>query len=197
MTEEIHFRRDHYPYTALFCEENIWQLANSLQRHSSLSDMWVLFFCNPAFKVPLFNQHTAYGGEAIIWDYHVVLLTSINDRYQILDFDTCLAFATELQDYIEQTFHDPGQLPRDLIPYVRKVPASSYLENFSSDRRHMTESIAASKFPPWPLINQNKSNTIKLSQYINTLQHMNDGSSIIKICSRAQLISWLTETPAP
>jgi hypothetical protein len=197
MPEDIHFHRDQFPYTALFCEENIWQLANSLKKHTSLSDMWVLFFSNPAFKVPLLNQQVAYEGEVIIWDYHTVLLANVDGQYNILDFDTCLPFATVLRDYIEQTVHDPKQLPRDLIPYVRKVPASNYLKNFFSDRSHMTEQIALSEFPPWPVINLGKANTIKLSEYINVLQFIDDGSSIIKVCSREQLITWLTEIPAP
>jgi hypothetical protein len=197
MLQCSHFRRDQFLYAARFCEENIWQLARVFHNHTELSDMWVLFFSNPAFQVPLLNQRAAAEGKTIIWDYHVVLLACVGGRYRIFDFDTRLPFAANLQDYIVQTFHAPRLLPRELIPYVRKIPAKSYLQRFYSDRSHMIQHIAQIGFPSWPLINQDKPHTVKLSDYVNVLLHIDDGSSIIKLCSREQLMTWLTEMPAP
>jgi hypothetical protein len=44
-----------FPYTTLFCEENIWQLINSLSHHHgiNMNTLWCLFISNPAKKTPL------------------------------------------------------------------------------------------------------------------------------------------------
>ena len=186
------FNKAHYHYAALFCEENIWQLLKKLTIQGLSSEkLWVLFITNPLRKVPLLNQQAAPFNKVIIWDYHVILLADINHQPLIFDFDTCLPFVTPLQNYIQHTFINPDDLPKELMVYVRKIPAKSYLEKFYSDRSHMFNQIEASDFPPWPIINAGQYQTIKLDSYLDIKQELNDGSQIFRLSALEKLEPWL------
>ncbi|MCU7799742.1 MAG: hypothetical protein KZQ70_06265 [gamma proteobacterium symbiont of Lucinoma myriamae] len=184
------FHRSDYLYTALFCEENIWQLIHSLSSDSiAMNKMWCLIITNPAQKIPLLNQQAASQKQAVIWDYHVILLASINHQPVIFDFDTSLGFVTPLDEYLRHTFifsdKEPVKLPEELIPYIRKIPAESYLNNFYSDRSHMLNQITASEYPPWPVINETKTHCTPLADYLNINQSLSANSSAIKVNSFA------------
>ncbi len=192
-----------YLYTPLFCEENIWQLLQSLSATSAaaktmvnikiaIDKMWVLIITNPEQKIALINQQAAAVNQPIIWDYHVILLAEINHQYLIFDFDTRLSFVTPLQEYLQKTFIPPNKLPQEFIPYIRKVPAQSYLNKFYSDRSHMQNQIDARQFPPWPIINEHREHCIALADYLNTEQALDDSSQVLKVSSLKQLEYWLT-----
>jgi len=179
------FHKTDYLYTPLFCEENIWQLIHSLSSSDiAISKLWCLFITNPSQKVALLNQQTAPLNQLVIWDYHVILLADINHQSVIFDFDTRLDFVTSLDEYLKNTFiFFSKEIHEELIPYIRKIPAQSYLKHFYSDRSHMKNQIAASEYPPWPVINKGKTHCTPLRDYLNLKSDLNDNSSLIKVDS--------------
>ncbi|MCP3851655.1 MAG: hypothetical protein GY694_15650 [Gammaproteobacteria bacterium] len=194
MNPQEEYNKTHYLYTPLFCEENIWQLLLSLSTATpgiKKDKMWALLISNPAKQVALFNQKSAPVNQAVIWDYHVILLAEINKYSFIFDFDTRQPFITPLQEYLKKTFSPIEYLPPELIPYIRKIPAHSYLEHFYSDRSHMLKQIEASEFPDWPIINANNKNQIPLMDYLSMKHNLADDSQILKVSSLIQLEEWL------
>jgi hypothetical protein len=192
------YNKKHYLYTPLFCEENIWQLVLSLSKTNpkiNMSEMWVLMITNPDKKIALINQQAAAINQAIIWDYHVILLAEINHLYFIFDFDTRLPFVTTLQNYIQNTFIPANNLPPEFIPYIRKIPAQLYLEQFYSDRSHMQNQIEQSEFPPWPIINTNTKHRTTLADFLDIEHDLDDNSPVFKMFSTARLEQWLTSPP--
>jgi len=179
------FHKTDYLYTPLFCEENIWQLIHSVSSGDiAISKLWFLFITNPSHKVLLLNQQAAALNQPIIWDYHVILLADINHQSVIFDFDTRLGFVTSLDEYLKNTFiFFSKELHEELIPYIRKIPAQSYLKYFYSDRSHMINRIAASEYPPWPVINEDKKNCIPLADYLNIQKFLSHDSLLIKVDS--------------
>jgi len=185
---EKKFHKTDYLYTPLFCEENIWQLIHSVSSGDiAISKLWCLFITNPRHKVLLLNQQAAALNQPIIWDYHVILLADINHQSVIFDFDSRLGFVTPLDKYLTGTFtffnKELHELPEEFIPYIRKIPAQSYLKHFYSDRSHMKNQITASEYPPWPVINKGKTHCTPLRDYLNLKSDLNDNSSLIKVDS--------------
>jgi len=190
------YNKTHYLYTPLFCEENIWQLLLSLSTSNpgiEKDKMWVLMISNPTQQVALFNQKSAPLNQAVVWDYHVILLAEINKHPFIFDFDTRLPFVTSLPVYLKNTFPPIESLPHEFIPYIRKIPAHSYLDQFYSDRSHMLKQVEPSDFPDWSLINANKSEHIPLMDYSDMELDIADDSQILKVSSLVQLEQWLRE----
>lgn len=190
------YNKKHYLYTPLFCEENIWQLLQSLSSTNATDKMWVLIITNPEKKIALFKQQYAAINQPIIWDYHVILLAEIGHQHLIFDFDSRLPFATPLQEYLQNTFILPD-MPPEFKPYIRKIPAQSYVDQFYSDRSHMQNQIKQSEFPPWGIINADKKDIIPLADYLKIEQQLNDNSKLIKVTSLATLEHWLTENGGP
>lgn len=182
----------HYLYTPLFCEENIWQLLNSLiNEKQSIDRLWVVFITNAQKSVAIFNQQAAPDQQVIIWDYHAILLSTIAPC-PVFDFDSRLPFGTPLKHYLHHSFLDPQKMPEELTPCFRKIPAQSYWQQFYSDRSHMREKIAPSQFPRWPLINAGLEHPITLDNYLD-LDLDIDGSRLLKPTSLEQLEQWLSD----
>lgn len=147
------WQREAYPYTPLFCEENIWRLADALQRTGQpVETMRVLFLCNRPRQVVLFNQRAAAEGEPLVWDYHVVLQVESDDEAQILDFDSRLPFPSRASDYLAATLPHPGALTEGYSITIRAIEAASYLQRFYSTREHMVGTIPVEAFPSEPPI---------------------------------------------
>ena len=178
-------QREHYPYTPLFCEENIWWLARCLlEEGMDAEQMQVLFFSNAGMQILLMNQRAAGPGQPIIWDYHVVLRASMNDSDWIMDFDTRLPFMTPLEAYLLGTFPLQNELPEQYRTWVRSIPAQSYLDHFFSDRSHMKGRIPESEFPEWDIIQpDDQKESIALSDYWNMETSLGDGSYTYPVTS--------------
>jgi protein N-terminal glutamine amidohydrolase len=147
--------RHAWPYTACYCEENIWQLCAGLASRldpAAFAGSAALFISNPGRTVAFRFQLAAPPGEMVVWDYHVVLLAADEGAWRVWDFDTRLGFIIPAQEWFERSF-DPD-LPAALRPRFRAVPAPDYLRRFSSDRRHMRDRTGGWRMPPpvWPLI---------------------------------------------
>ena len=142
-------KREDFLYQPCYCEENIWHLC----QHKQLKNSYVIFIASKGDAFPMLNQRAMQNPSIpIMWDYHVVLLV-LDEPNQILDFDTTLPFTTDVQTYFSQSFIEKELVDDVHTPLFRLVPASEYVELFSSDRRHMkTESGWLAPPPAWPLI---------------------------------------------
>ena len=74
MPDHQTFNKKDYIYTALFCEENIWQLCQSLVSAGIPADrLRVLFLSNTNKDVVVMNQQFTGPHGAVAYDYHVIL----------------------------------------------------------------------------------------------------------------------------
>jgi len=116
-----------YRYTALFCEENIWYLAQSLiQEGIQKKDLHILFLSNKNGTIALFNQLSADSGKAVIWDYHVILMANIDKKDVIFDFDTRLDFPCTTTSYLKNSL--PDKINTDFQSKIRLIPAQEFLQ---------------------------------------------------------------------
>ena len=180
--------RDQRPYTALFCEENVWQLAREMV--SSGKDMCrseVLFFVNAADSVVMLNQRAADPGMAIGWDYHVVL--RVRDPHDLVfDADTRLPYPCATREYLLHSFPRQSALLEHLQAWVRRVPVATFLSRFDSDRSHMRGRVPAAAFPPWPTIRATDTqHAISLRHYCDVTARLDDGSRVLPLDEFLQL----------
>lgn len=145
--------RSDYIYTALFCEENIWHLADSLIKQGvKSSDLDVIFISNKKQQVAIFNQKVAPNHHPVIWDYHVVLLRKTDSDYLIYDYDTVAAFETPAKQYLDLSFPTEVNIKPAYQAQFRFIKSQTYLKGFSSDRSHMLGIIDINQFPDYPPI---------------------------------------------
>lgn len=140
------------PYAAFFCEENVWHLA----RWPGLPEgrRNVLFVSNPGRSVALWQQRAAPAPEEpVVWDYHVILAVDTERGTRIFDLDCTLGLDLDAREYLRATFL---RVPPAFAPRFRLIEASTFVEQFASDRRHMRDPTGAplQPFPPWPEIGQ-------------------------------------------
>ena len=172
------YNKSDYTYTPLFCEENIWLLAQALiGKGQNPGTIEILFFSNRDRRIALFNQSIADSSQPVVWDYHVVLRIIDSHQDFIFDFDTRLDFPATSSMYFCKTFAPGESIPVELKTRVRVIPASSYLKYFFSDRQHMKDVIPDSEFPEYPVITPADGNRrIDLSEYWNMEKELDDGS---------------------
>ena len=176
-------KRETCPYTAFFCEENIWLLARQLIDSGVAADgLQVLLFSNTSQSVLLVNQRAAPSGWPVVWDYHVVLRIHDSDGDIVLDPDTRMPFPMPTADYLRDTFPDSRRLPDRLRTLVRSIPAESYLTHFYSDRSHMQGQLPGSAFPDYPIIQPEAGvEAIDLAAYRDPQRSLHDGSRVTTI----------------
>jgi hypothetical protein len=179
----MHYARNDFRYTALFCEENIWWLAHDLVAEGRPpGNLQVLLFSNPSQSILMLNQRAAPAGQPIAWDYHVVLKALLEDVQWLFDFDTRLAFPLTFADYLRRSFPAQDLLPAEYRTWVRMIPASAYLERFSSDRSHMRGRVPASAFPDYPPIQATGgASAITLADYCDMQGDPGDGSRVLSL----------------
>lgn len=176
----ISLERSELPYTALFCEENIWHLARILsEKGFPIERLWVLFISNPLRQVALFNQRAGAEHGFVLWDYHVVLHAEEENGDLIYDYDTTLPFPVESRRYFAETFPDFIAIPPPLRARIRRIPAAAYLHRFHSDRSHMVGKIPAERFPEWPAITPEHGEVIRLREYWDMERELGDGSRLV------------------
>jgi protein N-terminal glutamine amidohydrolase len=148
-------------YTAFYCEENIWHLANDGMVSS------VIFIANPQQQVACFAQRQAEQPSwPTLWDYHVVAAEGRSD-VMIWDLDSALPCPCPAAEYFAATFPVlPARFQR-FAPWFRICSSSDFLQNFSSDRRHMRapDGTWQKAPPPWPCIGSNLANPHSLDQF--------------------------------
>lgn len=171
-----------YPYTPLFCEENIWQLARQLVAEGvDPETLQVIVISNAQRQVVLFSQRN--GGELghVVWDYHVVLRRHDEAGDRIYDFDSLLPFPCDSRDYVAATFGLQNELEASLRATLRTIPAAEYLHRFYSDRSHMHGAVAAGAFPPWPAITPAHGRVVRLEAYWDMARPLPDGSRVLSV----------------
>jgi len=177
--------REEIPYTPLFCEENIWQLAKRmLELGVDPGSMWVLFFSNPARQVVMFNQRNAGQQGYVVWDYHVVLQAG----ELIYDPDTSLPFPVSAADYFRASFPSQSSLAEQYRGFVRRIPAASFIENFYSDRSHMAELIGEDEYPSWPVITPSHGQAVRLDEYWDVECALADGSEVMSVAEYQRML---------
>jgi hypothetical protein len=161
---------DHH-YSACYCEENIWHLAQSDQLPDS--ERTVVFIAAESGACPLWEQRAVPAErEPVFWDYHVILLLHERDagyRWQnacVFDLDSTAGWGLSLTEYLAATFPMAGQLRDEYEPRFRLIPAEDYVRDFASDRSHMRGDDGSWLAPPpeWPLIGEGHN----LPDYIST-----------------------------
>jgi hypothetical protein len=141
-------------YTPYYCEENIWYLCQTHQFKTR--DATVVFISNHGRTVALARQTAGSPPDGIVvWDYHVVLLTS-EPSPLIWDLDTTVGCPSPASQWYETTFGAFQDLPDPFRPRFYLTPAEHYVAAFSSDRRHMRDKSGQWRkpAPPWPCIGQ-------------------------------------------
>lgn len=179
----LDLQRDNIHYTAFFCEENIWLLAHALRdRGFHDTALSVLFFSNPWSSVLLRKQRNVPDGLPTVWDYHVVLEAEHADGRWIFDPDSRLPFPCPYADYLHDTFGAQDELRHELRTWVRRIPASAYLDRFHSDRSHMLGMLPPEAFPNYPPI-QVAADTpgIALHEYRDMRRELDDGSVVLPV----------------
>lgn len=142
-------KRESFLYQPYYCEENIWQLC----QHEQFKESLVIFIASKGDVFPMLHQRaTVHPLKPVFWDYHVVLLAR-DEKNQVLDFDSTLAFSSDADTYFSHSFIDDNWLSVSETPWFRVVSADEYTAKFASDRSHMeTASGWQAPPPPWPRI---------------------------------------------
>lgn len=138
-------------YAARYCEENIYQLCRAPEHADR--PRTVVFISNAARACPLWQQRAGAPGEAVWWDYHVVLLgRDAGDHWLVWDLDTRLACPVPAPIWLAHTFSGLPAVPASRWPRFRVLPAAEYLARLRSDRGHMRGPDGEWLAPPpdWP-----------------------------------------------
>lgn len=149
-------------YTAHYCEENVWKLADKirLKNDKYLQHSSVVFVSNHNSLVPLWKQKAGKDADGlVVWDYHVFLIYEGYNSSWVFDSDSLLQFPVHFVDYYIQTFKSDDLLKPEFHRLFRVISASDYLNNFASDRRHMKNENGTwiKPPPPWlPISCQNE-----------------------------------------
>lgn len=152
MKKNQYTENNSYRYAENFCEENIFHLAKSRQ----INDCKVLILSNPTRSILLAHQKSGQQGF-IIWDYHVILLEKTDTSYCIWDLDSSLGTPVAADHYIENTFQ-VSATEKQYQSLIKVINSETYLNRFSSDRRHMKAGETwLSPPPPWPVIGEGHS----------------------------------------
>lgn len=141
-------------YAACYCEENVWKICHQLKQNyaQELDKCWAVFISNKKRVVPLWKQKAGRDEEKlVIWDYHVIAIYKPEEaRTLVYDLDSELPFPTYFHKYVTETFRTDAILNPEYHRIFRVVPASTFLANFSSDRRHMRKPDGSWLKPPPP-----------------------------------------------
>ena len=180
------FKKSDYLYTRLFCEENIWLLAKRLIDNGiKKQDIKVIFISNSKKQIAIFNQLAVAHKQAVIWDYHVILMVRIDSSSYIFDFDSRLCFPSNITDYIHNSL--PENINSSYLSQFRVIPAAYYIQHFYSDRSHMKNIIPEQEFPDYLAFLPSTMEKIHLLDLINVEKEIKN-TMIFK--NTKQFIGW-------
>jgi hypothetical protein len=101
-------------YASCYCEENVYQLTQRLFLYKETHpeemegvEFYVLFISNRNKQTPIwFQRAAAIPGEAVVWDYHVILCSKSKraDETLVFDLDTLLQFPCPAGEYFQNSF---------------------------------------------------------------------------------------------
>lgn len=126
-------------YTPYYCEENVWQLCQLVEKNCPqlLHHCFAVFISNDVKQVPLWCQKASKG--FVLWDYHVIMIIKQDDQQQSLvyDLDTTLTFPCSFQQYLNDGIRSESEFIEKFKRKFRVIGAKEFLATFASDRRHM------------------------------------------------------------
>lgn len=138
--------RHHWPR---YCEECVWHLCGELP--ACIEDAAALIVSNAQRGVALWQQRAAPARDRpIAWDYHVVLIGRVEDRWWIWDPDSTLPCPVPALTWLDATFPPIAEAHARFRPRFRLVPAATYRSELRSDRRHMRRRDGSWRAPPPP-----------------------------------------------
>lgn len=139
-------------YQPFFCEENVWKLAQRAELVAHRAEVVFVFGPErPGARVACWFQAAADPGEAVLWDYHVVLAEHRPDTGVVVwDLDTRLGLPCPAALWIAATFQDPARVPARYQPRFRVAAAEVFVRDFASDRSHMRDARGRYRKPPPP-----------------------------------------------
>ena len=144
--------QNEHRYHPFYCEENIWWLART--PGLAKREKWAVFVSNSNQTCAVWSQRVAPEGQAVVWDYHVVLAVRARAYapVEVWDLDSRLPLPCSAATWLKHSF--PGSVPRRFAPRFRVVSSSVLEAHFASDRRHMRGDDGAWLKPPpdWPCI---------------------------------------------
>lgn len=149
-----------FQYSACYCEENIWQLAQEAI-FKGQQTMVAMISGHGRFRRFWYQRSAEKDGSAVYWDYHVVLL-SYDAGWWVWDLDTTLDLPLAAETYCGKTFLNSTIDVADTDVFLRLVPADEYVQTFSSDRAHMRLQNGEWLAPPpsWPAIQQGEESNL-------------------------------------
>ncbi|CAG9463431.1 unnamed protein product [Pedinophyceae sp. YPF-701] len=137
-------------YTKCFCEENTYKLIEQLVRDAvcPVDDLYAVFLSSPRRQFPILKQR-AGDGDVIVWDYHVLCVQRGARGAVVWDLDTVLRpFPAPFELYGKEALLLTAPQLRAFDRRFRVVAARSFLDCFSSDRRHMRAADGSWTMPP-------------------------------------------------
>lgn len=141
--------RDGFRHHPFYCEENVFHLCS----HEALGERprSAVFVSGALGGFVMWHQRAARRpGAPLFWDYHVILL--VEDPWEIWDLDSTLGLPVPAAHYLERSFR--ADVPPEIAPRFRVVPAAELLRTLASDRSHMRrpDGTFDRPPPPWPPI---------------------------------------------
>ncbi len=142
------------PYWPFYCEESAWRLlaATSLVTDPAAEAVLV---ANRGGRVACWGSRAAgppppddHPGEAVLWDYHVVVAEPAAGR--VWDPDAWRGPVMPLAVWLATTFLAPELVRARYHPRFRLVPRALWVEGLASDRRHMRDRRGRWLRPPPP-----------------------------------------------
>jgi hypothetical protein len=136
-------------YQPFYCEENIWWLCAEPPPGVGMEQ--VIFVASRHGVCPIAEQRAGGADGIAWWDYHCI---GLDRSRRIWDLDSLLPMPVAASIWLERSFPLAATRPLLLQPRFRVVPVDLYLEDFSSDRRHMRSASGGwlQPPPPWPCI---------------------------------------------
>jgi hypothetical protein len=136
------------PYQPIYCEENIWLLAQDPR--CGTGERLVALITGAAGHVAMWHQKPAEApGEPLLWDYHVVLLVR-DTAWRVWDFECDLGMPVAAGTWLAACFPHQERIPARYRPRFRVMPAHDYVATLRSDRSHMRDDDGAYAKPPPP-----------------------------------------------
>lgn len=144
-------------YQPFYCEENVWWLAQRSDLFVGPCEVaFVLGPDRPDARVACWYQRAADEGEAVLWDYHVVLAerrpggAGVASTVIVWDLDTRLPWPCPAALWVAATFQDAAQVPARYHPRFRVVASHLFVREFATDRSHMRDASGLWRRPPPP-----------------------------------------------
>nr|CAG4641985.1 EOG090X0C0Q [Eurycercus lamellatus] len=139
-------------YTSCYCEENVWKICDGVRMNQPkfLDQFFAVFISNSHQSIPLWCQKAGNISEdgLVVWDYHVILVHKRDEESLVYDLDTVLPFPCPFLQYGRATLREDEALQSRFQRFFRVIPATEFLEVFSSDRSHMKREDGSWMKPP-------------------------------------------------